>query len=142
MNNQPARFGKFLKQAETLVQSPSRLQRLTSQALQKLARQGGDGLRQGQSQLQTAIAMINAWRAGDYDGVATKTIVSLAAAVLYFVVPVDVIPDFLLGWGFIDDIAVMGYVFNQLSEEIEAFRRWQESLSEKNETETTSPHEE
>ena len=44
---------------------------------------------------------------------------------VYFVVPLDVIPDFILGWGLIDDIAVIGYVFGQVQVEIAAFRAWQ-----------------
>jgi uncharacterized membrane protein YkvA (DUF1232 family) len=48
----------------------------------------------------------------------------LAAAVLYFVVPLDVIPDFIFGLGFVDDIAVVAYVFGQVREEIRAFEQW------------------
>ena len=139
MDKKPARFDNFLEKAESLVQSPERVQKLTAQAMRKLTQQGSDGLRQAQSQLQTSISMINAWRTGEYDGISTKTIVSLAAALLYFVVPLDVIPDFILGWGFIDDMAVMGYVYNQVSHEIDDFKTWQAGKDEaEEETEDAS----
>ena len=130
MNNKPARFDSFTKKAETLIQSPARVQKLSGQAVRKLAGRGADGFQDAKLQLQTAIAMINAWRGGDYEGVSTKTMVTLVAAVLYFVVPMDVIPDFFLGWGFIDDMAVMGYVFSQLTEEVEAFKTWQDATAD------------
>jgi uncharacterized membrane protein YkvA (DUF1232 family) len=63
---------------------------------------------------------------GEYDGVSLQTIVAVTAALLYFVVPFDVIPDFLIGWGFIDDASVVGYVMTKFAAEMDAFRRWQE----------------
>ena len=53
--------------------------------------------------------------------------VTVAAAIVYFVVPFDGIPDFLFGWGLIDDAAVISYVVAQLSIELEAFASWQEA---------------
>jgi uncharacterized membrane protein YkvA (DUF1232 family) len=136
MNNKPARFDSFTKKAGALIQSPARVQKLTGQAVRKLAGRGADGFQEAKSQLQTAIAMINAWRGGDYEGASTKTMVILLAAVLYFVVPLDVIPDFFLGWGFIDDMAVMGYVFSQLTDEVEAFKTWQDANANQMDDET------
>jgi len=63
---------------------------------------------------------------GEYDGVSRQTIVAVTAALLYFVVPFDLIPDFLIGWGFIDDASVVGYVMSMLAAEMDAFRQWQE----------------
>jgi uncharacterized membrane protein YkvA (DUF1232 family) len=42
-------------------------------------------------------------------------------------VPFDGIPDFLFGWGLVDDAAVISYVVAQLSSELEAFAVWQEA---------------
>jgi len=63
---------------------------------------------------------------GEYEGISRQTLVAVTAALLYFVVPFDVIPDFLLGWGFVDDAAVVGYVMTMLAAEMDTFRRWQE----------------
>ena len=41
--------------------------------------------------------------------------------------PFDGIPDFLFGWGLVDDAAVISYVVAQLSSELEAFAVWQEA---------------
>lgn len=125
MSKQPARFDSFQKRAAKLIESPVRVQRLTTQAVQKLASKGSEGVREAKSQVVTAVALLNAWRTGQYTGVSKKTVVVVAAALLYFVVPMDVIPDFLFAWGFVDDIAVLGYVFTQVSDEIEAFKVWQ-----------------
>ena len=42
-------------------------------------------------------------------------------------VPLDGVPDFLFGWGFIDDAAVISYVIAQLSTELESFKQWRDA---------------
>jgi len=126
LSRPPVRFDEFRRRAEELLNQPGRVQRLAQQATRKLTSAGGDKFRELRDQLKLAIAMVSAWVAGDYREVSHKTIAILVAALLYFVVPMDVIPDFLFGWGFLDDAAVLGYVFSQLSGEVDAFRTWRE----------------
>ena len=40
---------------------------------------------------------------------------TVVAAVLYFVVPFDAVPDFLFGWGLVDDAAVLSFVAAQIA---------------------------
>lgn len=47
----------------------------------------------------------------------------LLAALGYFVLPADVIPDFLLGLGFTDDIAVLTAAFTAVSGQIKPAHR-------------------
>ncbi len=126
LDKPPSRFGRFKREAEEIIESPERVQSLVGQAVQKLQSAGGDRFREMREQLELAIAMVRAWMSGDYPGVSRKTAIILVAALLYFVVPFDVIPDFLFIWGFIDDATVLGYVFGQLRQEIEAFRRFKD----------------
>ncbi|MEO0495846.1 MAG: YkvA family protein [Pseudomonadota bacterium] len=39
---------------------------------------------------------------------------TLLAALAYFVLPTDLVPDFIMGFGFTDDIAVLTYVYSSL----------------------------
>ena len=127
MSKPPRRFEEFRRRADALVESPGRLERLSRQAAGKLSAAGGGKFREMRDQLTLGIALVRAWLSGDYREVSRTTIVAVAAALLYFVVPLDVIPDFLLGWGFIDDAAVLAYVFSHLKNEVEAFRTFLEA---------------
>jgi uncharacterized membrane protein YkvA (DUF1232 family) len=48
-------------------------------------------------------------------------LVMIAAALLYFLSPADLIPDLLGGAGFVDDLAVLKLVFALYSDEIDAY---------------------
>ena len=47
---------------------------------------------------------------------------TIAGALAYVVFPIDVIPDFIPGVGFIDDVFVIGLVMKSISDEIERFK--------------------
>ena len=46
------------------------------------------------------------------------------AALLYFVTPLDAIPDWLFGFGLVDDLAVLAWVLRTWQEELAAFQQW------------------
>jgi uncharacterized membrane protein YkvA (DUF1232 family) len=47
--------------------------------------------------------------------------VSVVAGLMYFLSPVDAIPDFIPVFGMLDDIAVLAWVMKSLSDELSAF---------------------
>lgn len=51
-----------------------------------------------------------------------KSYLVIAGALAYVVFPIDIIPDMLLGVGFLDDAFVIGIVIDQLSDEIAKYR--------------------
>ena len=122
----PRRYRNYERRADRLVSSKERLKNLAMQAARKLSGTASTRIDRVRDQLILCIALVRCWMRGEYDGVSHQTIVAVTAALLYFVVPLDVIPDFLIGWGFIDDASVVAYVMNVLAAEMDAFRRWQE----------------
>ncbi len=47
----------------------------------------------------------------------------IAGALAYVVLPVDVIPDFIPGVGFVDDVFVLGMTMKTIREEIQRYKR-------------------
>ena len=66
------------------------------------------------------------WR-GEYRAISPKALVTVVAGLLYFVSPIDAIPDWLLGVGFLDDIAVLGWVLKTVADELARFKAWRDS---------------
>lgn len=123
----PRGFGRFLLRGAALLKNPRLLKQMLTKAVSKMGRAGDGPLSEVKEQLQRLIALLKAYVSGDYREVSTQTMITVAAAIVYFVVPFDGIPDFLFGWGLIDDAAVISYVVAQLSSELEAFAVWQEA---------------
>jgi len=65
--------------------------------------------------------MINAYLSGNYK-FNKRTIVYVVAGLLYFLSPIDLVPDFILGLGFIDDAAVLAMVVKRLKTEVDTFK--------------------
>ena len=53
-----------------------------------------------------------------------KTYLIIAGALAYVVFPIDIIPDFILGVGFLDDAFVLGFVVKQLSGDIDKYKHF------------------
>lgn len=84
------------------------------------------------------LKMAKAWTSGQYREIPAKTIIAVLAALLYFVNPFDVVPDPILGLGYLDDLTVISFVVNTIRKDLERFKRWSgndehsESLKEGN----------
>ena len=71
------------------------------------------------------IRLVRAYQSGQYRSIRRSSIVIAVAGLLYFISPIDLVPDFLGAIGFIDDIAILGFVFASIQRELQAFRRWE-----------------
>ena len=127
----PRGFGRFLLRGAALLKNPRLLKQMLAKAVSKIGRAEGGPLREVRGQLQRLIALLKAYVSGEYRDVSTQTMVTVAAAIVYFVVPFDGIPDFFFGWGLVDDAAVISFVVAQISGELEAFAAWQKAQEPK-----------
>lgn len=120
--------GKFVKVAEDLVKNPQGLKFKLVKAKEKINKQSVmDSLGSYVDDLKTLMRLLSAWISRKYTGVNTQTIVYTVLAVVYFVTPTDFVPDFVLGLGFIDDIAVLSWVLEKIKDDVNKFKEWEEN---------------
>ena len=55
------------------------------------------------------------------------SVAMIGGGLLYFILPADLIPDFIPVIGYLDDLAVLNTIMNSLNEEIRDYRIWKES---------------
>jgi uncharacterized membrane protein YkvA (DUF1232 family) len=67
--------------------------------------------------------LIKAYVQGSYTKLPVKTLVKITAALLYFVMPFDFIPDFLPLVGFADDLAIVVWVGKAIKDELDEFEK-------------------
>lgn len=70
--------------------------------------------------------MIKAHVTGTYRSFSFSTIALIAFALIYFIAPADLIPDFVPALGFSDDISVVILIFKKISKDVEKFTKWEQ----------------
>ncbi len=73
--------------------------------------------------------MAGAYANGKYRAVPWKTVMTLLAAIIYFLNPLDLIPDFIPLMGLTDDVAVLVWAYDLISTEIDKFMAWEKSIT-------------
>ena len=77
--------------------------------------------------IKLMISLISDYYNGKYTDVPCKVIASIAGAVIYFVSPIDVIPDFIPVLGYADDVVVLNIALNFAREDLKLYKKWKDS---------------
>ncbi|AKD57548.1 YkvA family protein [Spirosoma radiotolerans] len=112
---------------------------LVKDALAKSGGLSGNNIAAFREQLGVVTRLIRAYASGEYRQLPWKTLTSIVAVLLYFVNPLDIIPDILPIVGFADDIALVGWLFSSMGSDIEKFRQWEQTTANSTETNAHPP---
>lgn len=124
------RFFKIaLVQAARLTGRPARILALLVQLGHKVVQVdwSTNGWQHLKSKLSVTIRLIQGTLKGAYKLNSNASLVSLVAACIYFANPFDLVPDMIIGLGLADDMAVLSWVFNSVTQELSAFEAWEKS---------------
>ena len=117
---------KFMAIAQDLMENPAGLKFKLDKATEKINKKNvQDSLGVYFDDLMALIRLTKLWVARKYTQVNKQTILLTIVAVVYFVTPTDFVPDFLLGLGFVDDIAVISWVLSSIKGDLDIFRQWE-----------------
>lgn len=120
----PWNFARFLPLAGRLL-SRGRLPALLFAVARKGASQG-NRLGKLKDDLRLLQALCLAYWRGEYRDISRKSMLTVVAGLMYFLSPLDAIPDFIPVFGMLDDIAVLAWVMKTLDGELSAFRAWRD----------------
>jgi len=68
-------------------------------------------------------AMIRDYMDGSYTSISKKEIITIIAAFVYFVSPVDVFPDYIPAFGYLDDAFIIGLVASMTKESMDMYQK-------------------
>ncbi|WP_461089527.1 YkvA family protein [Spirosoma gilvum] len=98
---------------------------LIREAIEKSGGLTGGNFAAFRDQLGVVTRLLKAYASGEYREVPWKTLLRMIAVLVYFVSPLDFLPDFLPVVGLTDDIALMLWLFSGIKDDIEKFRQWE-----------------
>jgi uncharacterized membrane protein YkvA (DUF1232 family) len=106
----------------------TRLFDLARQVMGKLQTVGFKGnLAEFTASVQLLIRMVRAYASGEYKGLPWKSLMSIVAVLIYFVSPIDIIPDFLPIIGLTDDVALVVWLLKTIAGDVNKFSAWEKN---------------
>lgn len=75
--------------------------------------------------IQTLYRMLLAYFKKEYKEIPWESLVLAIVAVVYFVSPIDLIPDAIPVLGYIDDALVVAFVIRAIGADLENFKQWE-----------------
>jgi uncharacterized membrane protein YkvA (DUF1232 family) len=77
------------------------------------------------SDLLAAWRLLRAYLRGEYRAVRWRSVLAVVVGLVYFLSPIDLIPDVFLLLGLTDDAVVVSLVFTVVRQELAGFRAWE-----------------
>ena len=73
----------------------------------------------------TMIRLVKSWAKGEYTAVPWKSILLAISAIVYFLIPTDFIPDFIVALGYLDDASVIAWIIASIKKDLDQFKEWE-----------------
>ncbi len=128
-HSQTPNQGRAYQRAKTLMsavlQSPKKLLVLVGQVQTKAGKLANDKFAELMEPLATSYRLVRAYAQGHYKDISMESLGLMVAALIYFVMPIDSLPDFIAIFGLTDDAAILAWTFQRLKQELERFRLWE-----------------
>ena len=117
------------EQAERVLRDPEQARALTQELatrLQDLVAPGGP-LEALKDDALALFRMVSAYTQKRYVEIPWQTMMAAIAGLVYLVMPLDALPDFIPLAGFIDDAAILAFLVKSIRDDLQRFRWWEDA---------------
>ena len=124
-----ARFDKSKEKAKKLLEDKDKMDRFLERLEKKLAHipvVGGI-----LSEIPTLISLVKAFIEKKYLEIPIGSVIAIVGALIYFLSPVDLIPDLLPAIGLVDDAAVLTLAFKLVHDDVAEYKAWRDKNGSK-----------
>ncbi len=111
--------------ARVILNDKKRAQDTVRQAFGKALNNKGN-LNEVWEKMQLLFGISKDYLNGSYPNVPIRSIVAIIGGLIYFLSPIDVIPDFVPFLGFADDIFILNLVYRQVIKDVEKYKIWKD----------------
>lgn len=122
-------INRWEKKANEYIHNPEKTENLLDKVLKKAEDSKHHEVMKGiWDKIHLLFSLVRDWSNGTYKNISKSAIIAVIAGLIYFVSPIDVVPDFLVGLGLVDDAAVLGLIINQLDKELIRYQEWKKHV--------------
>lgn len=122
------KYKKSTTKAKKLIKDPEKAKETIDKAIIKAEKVKGP-LSKVWSHLMLMFSLVKDYFSGKYKAVPTGSLIAIIAGILYFISPIDAIPDFIPVIGYIDDVFVLGIVYAQVQSDLEKYKIWKDKVA-------------
>lgn len=122
-------FARMKNKAAEYLKHPDRLNELINKANNKAESPKQGPLKEGFDSLMDLFLLVRAYAKREYVEVPWQSLLLILATILYFLLPMDLMPDWIMGLGYIDDAALIGWTMNTVKSDIDGFLGWESKNS-------------
>ena len=119
-----AQLNKNKRKAEKLLNDQDKMDHFLERLEKKLAHIpiiGGT-----LSEIPTLIALVKAYIDKRYLDIPVGAIIAIVASLIYFLTPIDLMPDLLPAIGLVDDAAVVALAFKLVHDDVKEYKAWRD----------------
>ncbi len=122
-------FQSALRKAVGIASNPDKIADLIGSVTNKMSDMDQNKQRVSEffEKVRTFLRMLRAYISGTYREIPWKSLLMIIGSLIYFMMPLDLVPDFIPVLGLADDISLIFLVFNSINEDIEAFLEYEDS---------------
>ena len=119
-------FRKTLEDAKEIISDHEKLDDLIYDAYNKIGniKIGNTKLAALFEKIELFIQMIRAYIKGEYKELPLRTIILIVAGLLYFINPLDLIPDLIPITGYLDDLSIVIWIAHSIDKDIQKFEEF------------------
>ena len=116
---------KGYKKAEALLADEDKLERFLQRIEKKLKEIPAIGNKL--ADIPIMVSLVKSYIKKEYTDLPLGTIIAIISALIYFISPIDVIPDAIPVIGYADDAAVIAFCWKMVESDISEYIKWREA---------------
>ncbi len=119
------RFEQSKKKAKKLIQDKDKMDVFLERLEKKLALVPVVG--EALSELPVLVSLVKAYINKRYTNIPIGSIIAIVGALIYFLSPIDLIPDLLPAIGLVDDAAVIALALKLVHDDVAEYKAWRDA---------------
>ena len=114
--------------AEAYLKDRKHLQGLLQQTIEKMGEREKAAFKDVWIDFLAMLRLLKAYASRRYKEVPQESLIPIISAIAYVASPLDLIPDFVAGAGYLDDVMIIRSAARQVKAELERFMEWETGI--------------
>lgn len=113
------------EKAQELLEDEDKMERFLERLERKIAKVPLAGKQL--SYIPVLISLVRAYMKKEYTDIPIGTIIAIVGCLVYFLSPIDLVPDSIPVIGYVDDAAVFAFAWKMIGDDVQEYKDWKES---------------